>query len=80
MQKVYETERLILKVLDSSYAELVLDYYLRNKLFFKNGSLLEMKFFTQKSIIKKISKRNYPVLKMIIYLDFGCSKRMMIPE
>ena len=33
MQKVYETERLLLKVLDKSYAELVLDYYLRNKLF-----------------------------------------------
>lgn len=33
MQKVYETERLILKVLDKSYAELVLDYYLRNKSF-----------------------------------------------
>lgn len=29
--KVYETERLMLKVLDESYAEVVLDYYLRNK-------------------------------------------------
>lgn len=26
MQKVYETERLILKVLKKSYAELVIDY------------------------------------------------------
>lgn len=33
MQRVYETERLVLKVLDKTYAELVLDYYLRNKIF-----------------------------------------------
>lgn len=33
MQKVYETERLLLKVSDKSYAEMVLDYYLRNKSF-----------------------------------------------
>ncbi|OOM71022.1 GNAT family N-acetyltransferase [Clostridium sp. BL-8] len=33
MQKVYETERLLLKVLDKSYAEMVVDYYLRNKSF-----------------------------------------------
>ena len=33
MQKVYETERLLLKVLDNSYAERVVDYYLRNKSF-----------------------------------------------
>jgi [ribosomal protein S5]-alanine N-acetyltransferase len=33
MKKVYETEKLILKVLDKSYAELVVDYYLRNKSF-----------------------------------------------
>jgi ribosomal-protein-alanine N-acetyltransferase len=33
MQRVYETERLILKVLDQSHAELVVDYYLRNKAF-----------------------------------------------
>jgi len=33
MQKNYETERLILKVLDKSSAELVVDYYLRNKSF-----------------------------------------------
>ena len=29
-KKIYETERLILKVLDQSHAGLVLDYYLRN--------------------------------------------------
>lgn len=33
MQRVYETERLILKVLDRSHAEPVLDYCLRNRQF-----------------------------------------------
>nr|WP_300003510.1 GNAT family N-acetyltransferase [Tissierella sp.] len=31
MQRIYETERLILKILDKSYAGLVLEYYIRNK-------------------------------------------------
>lgn len=33
MQNIYETKRLILKVLDNTYGSLVLDYYLRNKNF-----------------------------------------------
>lgn len=33
--KVYETERLILKVIDGSFAELVLDYFNRNREHFK---------------------------------------------
>lgn len=33
MQSIYETERLILKVLDKSHGELVLDYYIRNQIF-----------------------------------------------
>lgn len=35
INKVYETDRLILKVLDGTYAEQVLDYYIRNKNFLK---------------------------------------------
>ena len=31
MYKVYETERLVLKVIDGSFAELVLDYFNRNR-------------------------------------------------
>lgn len=31
MKRVYETNRLVLKILDSSHANLVVDYYLRNK-------------------------------------------------
>lgn len=33
--KIYETERLILKVIDGSFAELVLDYFNRNREHFK---------------------------------------------
>lgn len=33
MHKVFETDRLILKVLDAAYAEQVLDYYMRNRSF-----------------------------------------------
>lgn len=33
MQKIYETERLKLRILDKSHAELVLDYYIRNRQF-----------------------------------------------
>jgi ribosomal-protein-alanine N-acetyltransferase len=35
MQRVYETQRLVLKIVDKTYAALVLDYYSRNKLFLK---------------------------------------------
>ncbi|WP_330651492.1 GNAT family protein [Tepidibacter aestuarii] len=35
MEKVYQTENLVLKVLNKTHAELVLDYYLRNKEFLK---------------------------------------------
>jgi ribosomal-protein-alanine N-acetyltransferase len=31
MHTVYETERLVLKILDRTYAELVIDYYIRNE-------------------------------------------------
>jgi len=48
MQKVYETERLILKVLDKSYAKLVLDYYLRNKLFLEPWEPLKSRGFYTK--------------------------------
>ncbi len=30
LTKKYETERLVLKVLDESYADKMLDYYIRN--------------------------------------------------
>lgn len=48
MQKVYETERLILKVLDKSYAELVIDYYLRNKSFLEEWEPVKSEEFYTK--------------------------------
>ena len=48
MQKVFETERLILKVLDKSYAELVIDYYLRNKSFLAEWEAVKSEDFYTK--------------------------------
>jgi len=35
MQKIYETKRLILKTLDNTFANMVLEYYVRNESFLK---------------------------------------------
>jgi ribosomal-protein-alanine N-acetyltransferase len=49
MQRVYETERLVLKILDKTYAELVLDYYSRNKVFLKEWEPIRAEeFYTGK--------------------------------
>lgn len=45
MQKVYETERLILKVIDKNYAESVLDYYIRNKAFLEEWEPVKSEAF-----------------------------------
>lgn len=60
MQKLYETERLVLRVLDKSYAELVLDYYLRNKLFLAEweavkGEEFYSKQYQEKQLDKELS-------------------------
>ena len=48
MITTYETERLVLKVLDKSYAELVLDYYLRNKSFLEEWEPIKNEEFYTK--------------------------------
>lgn len=48
MQKVYGTERLLLKVLDKSYAEMVVDYCLRNKSFLEEWEPLRSEAFYTK--------------------------------
>ena len=53
MQKEYETERLILRVLDKSYAQLVVDYYLRNESFLKEWEPLGNKEFYIKEYQEK---------------------------
>jgi len=45
MQIVYETERLVLKVLDKSYAELTLDYYSRNNFFLEEWEAVKSEEF-----------------------------------
>jgi ribosomal-protein-alanine N-acetyltransferase len=39
MQRIYETERLILKILDETYSAQVLDYYIRNRNFLEEWEL-----------------------------------------
>ena len=57
MQKVYETERLVLKVLDKSYAELVIDYYLRNKYFLEEWeSVKGEEFYTKQYQEEQLDK------------------------
>lgn len=49
MQKIYPTERLILKVLDKTYAEEVLAYYSRNKSFLEEWEpAREEEFYTKR--------------------------------
>lgn len=48
MHKRYETERLILGVLDKSYADLLVDYYLRNKLFLEKWEPIKSDVFYTK--------------------------------
>lgn len=60
MQKIYETERLLLKILDQSYAELVLDYYLRNRFFLEEWESIKYEeFYTKKyqqeQLVKELS-------------------------
>lgn len=48
MKKVFETERLLLKVIDKSYAELVIDYYLRNQSFLEEWDTVKKEEFYTK--------------------------------
>ncbi|MBL4931920.1 GNAT family N-acetyltransferase [Clostridium paridis] len=48
MKKYYETERLILKVIDKSNAENVIDYYLRNKDFLEEWEPIKNNQFYEK--------------------------------
>jgi ribosomal-protein-alanine N-acetyltransferase len=50
----YETERLILKVLDKSYANLVLDYYIRNAEFLKEWEAVKADDFILYNITRRI--------------------------
>jgi ribosomal-protein-alanine N-acetyltransferase len=48
MQRYYETKRLVLKTLDKHYADLILNYYLRNRTFFAEwDSKRDEQFYTK---------------------------------
>ncbi|MDF2587023.1 MAG: alanine acetyltransferase [Anaerocolumna sp.] len=53
MRKVYETNRLILKILDNSYAPRVLDYYERNKDFLEEWEAIKKDDFYTETYQKK---------------------------
>lgn len=53
MEKIYETQRLVLKVLDKTYAELVLNYYSRNKEFLEEWEPYKSEEFYTKEYHEK---------------------------
>lgn len=56
MARTYETDRLILKVLDKSHAELVLDYYSRNRVFLEEWEPLKgEEFYTREHHEKQLN-------------------------
>jgi ribosomal-protein-alanine N-acetyltransferase len=58
MRRVYETERLVLKVLDGSHAGLVLDYYLRNKSFLEEWEPVQgEEFYTRQYHEEQLDKQ-----------------------
>lgn len=57
MQRIYKTKRLVLKILDKTFAESVLDYYSRNKEFLKEWEpLREEVFYTKEYHEKKLTE------------------------
>lgn len=72
MQKVYETERLLLKVLDGSYAEQVLEYYSRNKQFLEEWEPVKSEKFYKKDYQEEQLKED------LINIEKGNSFRLWI--
>lgn len=57
MKQVYETKRLLLKVLDKSFAELAVDYYFRNKFFLEEWEAVKSeKFYTKQYQEEQLDK------------------------
>jgi ribosomal-protein-alanine N-acetyltransferase len=59
MEIVFETERITLKILDKLHADLVLDYYLRNKDFLKEWEPLRNKEFYTIGIQESLLEENF---------------------
>lgn len=73
MQTVYETERLLLKVIDRNHAEAVLDYYIRNKVFLedweasKNSDFYTKEYQEKLIMCDEINRRNGRSLRLWIF-------------
>ena len=53
MKQIYETQRLLLKVLDKSFAEPVVDYYLRNRFFLEEWEAVKSEEYYSKQYQKE---------------------------
>lgn len=68
VQTIYETERLLLKVLDKSYAEMVVDYYLRNKSFLEEWEPVRSEeFYTKQYQEEQLDSKNSNSLILWIF-------------
>lgn len=62
MKQVFESQRLILKVLDKSFAELVVDYYLRNKFFLEEWEAVKSEeFYTKQYQEEQLDKELFNI-------------------
>lgn len=72
MQKLYETDRLILKTLDSASADLVLDYYVRNRFFLEEWEpVKDGDFYTEASLASALDVDS-------LNMELGSSLRLWI--
>ncbi|KNF08662.1 hypothetical protein CLPU_6c01480 [Gottschalkia purinilytica] len=63
MKLFYETKNLILKVLDSSYANIVLNYHIKNKFFLEEWEPLRDESFYTLRFQEKLLEKDMDSLK-----------------
>jgi hypothetical protein len=68
MKHYYETERLILKVIDKNYAEDVVKYYLRNREFLEEWEPIKSKEFYKKEHQEKAIEKE--LVLCLMKVDF----------
>ncbi len=75
MNKVYNTERLILKVLDGSSSQIVLDYYLRNRSFLEEWEPVRSEEFYTKEYQEQQLENDLSMIKDKTLLRLWIFKR-----
>lgn len=75
MKKVYTTDRLILRTLDTSHASKVLDFYKRNHEFFKPWDPKRASFFFTKDSQKLILRREMTLMDQLSLLRLWLFKK-----